>query len=170
MKKYLLSLLFIVSLSLFLNGCSSISSTPSTTAKISFGGYYFTIPESPEFIGASASDALIITLNDHTEKAVFALNFYENFDDYNISAKAFLSVIYGDASTQDTRLNKLKQMLSKDEVSRYQIDQGDKLIYIMSYHVKEYAVIYNNARPELWVSVETTGMSMSELMESLEDI
>ena len=169
MKNHLSSYLFI-SLLFLVEGCSSISDAANSSTVISFGGYYFSVPKSPDFIGASANDSLIVSFNDYSKKAVFSLNDYKNFDDYNISAETFLSVVYGSTNTKNEALNLLKLGIAENELSREQLTLNNWIIYRITYQAREYAVVYNKARPLFWVAIETTGLDMSDLMASLKEI
>ena len=166
-----------ISLALILGGCSSITTStldtnPSQTldTKISFGGYYFDAPQSPSFIGASANDALVLVFRNRSEKAVFSINYYKNFDTYNMSADAFLAAVYGQVTSKNKSLIMLKQHVAENEISRSQTKFDNKVVYRITYQTKEYAVIYNDERPHFWVSIESTGVSTPTLLESLKDI
>ncbi|WP_250655908.1 hypothetical protein [Alkalimarinus coralli] len=169
MKTRLTSYLFI-SLLFLIEGCSSISSSTTQSATIAFGGYYFVVPPSPDFVGANSSDSLIISFNDHSKKVVFSLNNYQNFDDYNISAAEFLSVVYGSTATKNKSLNMLKQSVAENELSREKFELNNLVVYRLTYQAKEFSVIYNKARPLFWVAIESSGIDMLEVVKSLKEI
>lgn len=169
MKTRFTSYLFI-SLLFLIEGCSSISNSATQSATIAFGGYYFVVPTSPDFVGANSSDSLIISFSDHSKKVVFSLNNYQNFDDYDISAAEFLSVVYGSTATRNKSLNMLKQSVAENELLREKIDLNNLVIYRLIYQTKEFSVIYNKARPYLWVAIESSGVDMLEVVKSLKEI
>ena len=81
-----------------------------------------------------------------------------------------MSVVYGSTNTKNEALNLLKLGIAENELSREQLTLNNRIIYRITYQAREYAVVYNKARPLFWVAIETTGLDMSDLMASLKEI
>src|SRR5690606_24421016 len=135
-------------------GCATLQ---ADGPKISFGGYHFKTLTNPEFIGAGASDSLILVFSNES-KASFVFNNYSEFATDNTPLPHFLAILYGNEKPNNDHTKNLKEELHKDRVSSKVSKTDDLTIYLVTYKQKEKIVILDNNRANSWVSIECTNV------------